>query len=259
MTEKTSSHLSVPRPRRYATPLSRQTGRFVGGCRTHLSHSADHLVVYSTMLTRRTGTAAPGERGHTKRDADARGDARVGFFLPTAAMVRPGAVLSAACCSKARARASSRVRLCGPPGVHCWHLIVRREFKARQAINDGLSNAPAATSRLRLAQEQGQCYWIERTFQDGESQAGLDQIPGPRQALLAPPYGTGDDGDALHAQRAHRVPRHLSAAQLCRCRDPVGSRPAKAGCRPRGGGPPIGGPPSETTVIRRCSSCETAA
>ena len=58
--------------------------------------------------------------------------------------------------------------------MHCWHLIVRREFKAREAINYGLSNAPAATSRLRLAQKQGQCYWIERTFQDGESQAGLD-------------------------------------------------------------------------------------
>jgi SRSO17 transposase len=55
-----------------------------------------------------------------------------------------------------------------------WHLMVRREVKARDEIKYGLSNAPAETSVHRLAQMQGQRYWIERSFQDGKSQAGLD-------------------------------------------------------------------------------------
>lgn len=58
--------------------------------------------------------------------------------------------------------------------AHCWHLIVRREVKAHEEIKYSLSNAPAATPISRLAQMQGQRYWIERTFQDGKSQAGLD-------------------------------------------------------------------------------------
>ena len=55
-----------------------------------------------------------------------------------------------------------------------WHLMVRREVKAREEIKYGLSNAPAETPVHRLAQMQGQRYWIERSFQDGKSQAGLD-------------------------------------------------------------------------------------
>ena len=55
-----------------------------------------------------------------------------------------------------------------------WHLIVRREIKARDEIKYSLSNAPADVSLQRLAQMQGQRYWVERSFQDGKSQAGLD-------------------------------------------------------------------------------------
>ena len=55
-----------------------------------------------------------------------------------------------------------------------WHLIVRREIKARDEIKYSLSNAPEHTSLQRLAQMQGQRYWIERSFQDGKSQAGLN-------------------------------------------------------------------------------------
>jgi SRSO17 transposase len=55
-----------------------------------------------------------------------------------------------------------------------WHLIVRREIKARDEIKYSLSNAPELTPLLRLAQMQGQRYWVERSFQDGKSQAGLD-------------------------------------------------------------------------------------
>lgn len=55
-----------------------------------------------------------------------------------------------------------------------WHLIVRREVKARDEIKYSLSNAPADTPLHRLAQRQGQRYWVERAFQDGKGQAGLD-------------------------------------------------------------------------------------
>ena len=55
-----------------------------------------------------------------------------------------------------------------------WHLIVRREIKARDEIKYSLSNALEHTSLQRLAQMQGQRYWVERSFQDGKSQAGLD-------------------------------------------------------------------------------------
>ncbi len=58
--------------------------------------------------------------------------------------------------------------------AHYWHLIVRREVKARDEIKYSLSNAPEHTSLQRLAQMQGQRYWVERSFQDGKSQAGLD-------------------------------------------------------------------------------------
>jgi SRSO17 transposase len=54
-----------------------------------------------------------------------------------------------------------------------WHLIVRREVKAKKEITYSLSNAPENTSILRLAQMQGQRFWIERAFQDGKSHAGL--------------------------------------------------------------------------------------
>ena len=57
---------------------------------------------------------------------------------------------------------------------HCWHLVVRRELKSRDEIKYTLSNAPEDTSVLRLAKMQGQRYWIERSFQDGKNQAGLD-------------------------------------------------------------------------------------
>jgi len=55
-----------------------------------------------------------------------------------------------------------------------WHLIVRREIKARDEIKYSLSNAPENTALQRLAQMQGQRYWVECSFQDGKSQAGLD-------------------------------------------------------------------------------------
>jgi SRSO17 transposase len=58
--------------------------------------------------------------------------------------------------------------------AHAWHLIVRREITAREEIKYSLSNAPLTTTATRLARMQGQRYWVERAFQDGKSQAGLD-------------------------------------------------------------------------------------
>lgn len=55
-----------------------------------------------------------------------------------------------------------------------WHLIVRREICAREEIKYSLSNAPADTPVRRLAQMQGQRYWVERSFQDAKSHCGLD-------------------------------------------------------------------------------------
>jgi SRSO17 transposase len=58
--------------------------------------------------------------------------------------------------------------------ARCWHLLVRREVTAREEVKYSLSNAPAETPVHRLAQMQAQRYWVERAFQNGKSQAGLD-------------------------------------------------------------------------------------
>ena len=55
----------------------------------------------------------------------------------------------------------------------CWHLIVRREVKSEKTIKYTLSNAAADTSVLRLAQMQGQRYWVERAFEDAKGECGL--------------------------------------------------------------------------------------
>ena len=60
------------------------------------------------------------------------------------------------------------------PAAHEWHLLVRRELGARADRKYSLSNAAADTPVWRLAQMQGQRFWVERTFQDGKSHAGLD-------------------------------------------------------------------------------------
>ena len=54
-----------------------------------------------------------------------------------------------------------------------WHLIVRREVGSPKTIKYTVSNAPADTPLLRLAQMQGQRYWVERTFEDAKGKCGL--------------------------------------------------------------------------------------
>jgi SRSO17 transposase len=55
----------------------------------------------------------------------------------------------------------------------CWHLVVRREVKSAKTIKYTLSNAAVETPLLRLAQMQGQRYWVERSFEDAKGQCGL--------------------------------------------------------------------------------------
>ena len=54
-----------------------------------------------------------------------------------------------------------------------WHLIVRREVGSPKTIKYSLSNAQADTPILRLAQMQGQRYWVERVFEDAKGECGL--------------------------------------------------------------------------------------
>ena len=55
----------------------------------------------------------------------------------------------------------------------CWQLIVRCEVGSPKTIKYSLSNAPFETPRLRLAQMQGQRYWVERAFEDAKGECGL--------------------------------------------------------------------------------------
>jgi SRSO17 transposase len=57
--------------------------------------------------------------------------------------------------------------------ARCWHLVVRREVGAPKKIKYSLSNAPADTSLERLAEMQGECYWVERAFEDAKGECGL--------------------------------------------------------------------------------------
>ena len=57
--------------------------------------------------------------------------------------------------------------------ARCWHLIVRREVQSEKTIKYTLSNAAADTPVLRLAQMQGQRFWVERAFEDAKGECGL--------------------------------------------------------------------------------------
>jgi SRSO17 transposase len=59
------------------------------------------------------------------------------------------------------------------PEPRCWHLVVRREIGSTKKLKYTLSNAAADTPVLRLAQMQGQRYWVERVFEDAKGQCGL--------------------------------------------------------------------------------------
>lgn len=55
-----------------------------------------------------------------------------------------------------------------------WTLLVRREIGSANTLKYSLTNAAAETSLERLAFMQGQRFFIEHSFQDAKSNAGLD-------------------------------------------------------------------------------------
>ena len=57
--------------------------------------------------------------------------------------------------------------------VRPWHLVVRRDAHSQSDYKYSLSNAPGDTPVNRLAFMQGQRSWVERTFEDGKSEAGM--------------------------------------------------------------------------------------
>ena len=54
-----------------------------------------------------------------------------------------------------------------------WHLIVRRELGSPTTLKYTLSNASETTMPHQLAKMQGQRFWIEQSFRDGKSEAGM--------------------------------------------------------------------------------------
>ena len=54
-----------------------------------------------------------------------------------------------------------------------WHLTVRRDLETKSDYKYSLSNAPADTSRHRLAYMQAQRYWVERSFEDAKQNFGM--------------------------------------------------------------------------------------
>ena len=57
--------------------------------------------------------------------------------------------------------------------ARCWHLVVRREVGAPKRTKYSLSNAPPDTKLERLAQMQGERYWVERAFEDAKGECGF--------------------------------------------------------------------------------------
>ena len=60
-----------------------------------------------------------------------------------------------------------------------------RGWIGQDRSNTALSNASADTPRLRLAQMQGQRYWVERTFEDAKGECGLRRSSGTGMAAMA--------------------------------------------------------------------------
>lgn len=55
-----------------------------------------------------------------------------------------------------------------------WWLIVRRDPETKSDYKYSLSNAPVGTAIERLAEKQGQRYWIEKAFETAKGDCGLD-------------------------------------------------------------------------------------
>jgi SRSO17 transposase len=127
--------------------------------------------------------------------------------------------------------------------------------QARDEIKYSLSNATEHTPLQRLAQMQGQRYWVERSFQDGNSQAGLGhhQVRGWK----AWHHHTALVMMAMLFMLKERI-EHRKVYPLLRCAD---FQTLLAPFLPRRdvgiGDPKTGGSPSEAAGIYRFRVCET--
>jgi len=59
--------------------------------------------------------------------------------------------------------------------AHKWRLLIRREVASPTKIVFTLSNAGPDITMRELSQMQAQRYWVERSFQDAKTEAGLDE------------------------------------------------------------------------------------
>jgi hypothetical protein len=110
--------------------------------------------------------------------------------------------------------------------ARCWHLIVRREVKSVKTIKYSLSNAPADTPLLRLAQMQGDRYWVERAFEDAKGRVRPSRLSGAGLAILASPRHDRHAGDAVHRRTARGLQAEPRIADAARHRRDVERDPA---------------------------------
>jgi len=54
-----------------------------------------------------------------------------------------------------------------------WNLVCRRNSITKDDYKYSLCNEPLTTPKIKLAQMQGQRYWVERSFQDAKSACGM--------------------------------------------------------------------------------------
>jgi SRSO17 transposase len=57
--------------------------------------------------------------------------------------------------------------------IRQWYLIIRRDIETKSDVKYTLSNAPADTTKQRLAYMQGQRYWVERSFEEEKQNCGM--------------------------------------------------------------------------------------
>jgi SRSO17 transposase len=142
--------------------------------------------------------------------------------------------------------------------AHQWHLIVRREVGARDEIKYSLSNAPPHTALVRLAQMQGQRYWVERAFQDGKSQAGLDHYQA--RGWKAWHHHMALVMMAMLFMLEERI-EHQDAYPLLSCADIetlLAHFLPRRDIKRRGGDPANANPPPKTPSVYRFRLCKTA-
>ena len=83
-----------------------------------------------------------------------------------------------------------------------WHLIVRREIKARDEIKYSLSNAAGAHPVTTPGTDAGPTLLGRALVPGWQKPGGAGSLPGPWLEGLASPHGAGDDGDAVYPRKS---------------------------------------------------------